>query len=121
VRHKRSQKWGLYQWLYRGLMTRELIPMQYDSLEFIGISRPFAVVYQKGKHGVYLSGWNYENTRESVPCIYEDSKIFIDGNKTCLAVKKDGQWFWINWETGQEFRGQIASDPDELRDCPKIN
>ena len=121
VRHKRSQKWGLYQWLYRGLMTRELIPMAYDSLEFIGISRPFAVVYQKGKHGVYLSGWNYENTRESVPCIYEDSKIFIDGNRTCLAVKEADEWFWINWETGQEFRGQTVSDPDQLTDCPKIN
>ena len=121
LRHKRSQKWGLYQWLYRGLMTRELIPMEYDSLEFIGINRPFTIVYQKGKHGVYLSGWNYENARESVPCIYEDSKIFIDGNRTCLAVKKASDWFWINWETGQEFRDQTASDPDQLSDCPRID
>jgi hypothetical protein len=121
LRHKRSQKWGLYQWLYRGLMTRELIPMAYDSLEFIGINRPFAVVYQKGKHGVYLSGWNYENARESVPCIYEDSKIVIDGNRICLAVKEAGQWFWMNWETGQEFRGQMASNPDQLSDCPVID
>ena len=121
VRHKRSQKWGLYQWLFRGLMTRELIPMAYDSLEFIGISRPFAVVYQKGKHGVYLSGWNYENARESVPCIYEDSKIFIDGNRTCLAVKEAGEWFWINWETGQEFRDQTAPNPGQLSDCPTID
>ena len=118
LRNKRSQKWGLYQWLYRGLMTRELIPMTYDSLEFIGINRPFAIVYQKGKHGVYLSGWNFENARESVPCIYEDSKIFIDGNRTCLAVKEAGDWFWINWQTGQEFRRQTASDPEQLSDCP---
>jgi len=121
LRHKRSQKWGLYQWLYRGLMTRELIPMTYDSLEFIGINRPFTIVYQKGKHGVYLSGWNFENARESVPCIYEDSKIFIDGNRTCLAVKEAGDWFWINWETGQEFRGQTASDPEQLTDCPPVD
>jgi len=121
LRGKRSGKWGLYQWLYRGLMTRELIPMKYDSLDFIGFNAPFTRVYQEGKHGVYLSGWSYEDARESVPCIYDDSQIVRKDNQTCLAVQKNGQWLWINWETGQEFLGQTASDPDHLTDCPKIN
>jgi hypothetical protein len=121
LRGKRSGKWGLYQWLYRGLMTRELIPMKYDSLDFIGFNAPFTRVYQEGKHGVYLSGWSYEDARESVPCIYDDSQIVRQDNQTCLAVQKNGQWLWINWETGQEFLGQTSSDPDHLTDCPKIN
>jgi hypothetical protein len=78
-------------------------------------------VYQEGKHGVYLSGWSYEDARESVPCIYDDSQIVRQDNQTCLAVQKNGQWLWINWETGQEFLDQTASDLDHLTDCPKIN
>jgi hypothetical protein len=120
LRGKRSGKWGLYQWLYRGLMTRELIPMKYDSLDFIGFNAPFTRVYQEGKHGVYLSGWSYEDARESVPCIYDDSQIIRQDNQTCLAVQKAGQWFWVNWETGQEYQGQSAADPDQLGDCPQF-
>jgi hypothetical protein len=120
LRGKRSGKWGLYQWLYRGLMTRELIPMKYDSLDFIGFNAPFTRVYQEGKHGVYLSGWSYENARETVPCIYDDSRIIRRGNRTCLAVQKADLWFWVNWETGQEYQGQSAADPDQLGDCPQF-
>lgn len=120
LRGKRSEKWGLYQWLYRGLMTRELIPMKYDSLDFIGFNAPFTRVYQEGKHGVYLSGWSYENAHETVPCIYDDSQIIRQANGTCLAVQKNGQWFWVNWETGQEYRDQIAAEPNQLEDCPQF-
>lgn len=121
LRGKRSGKWGLYQWLYRGLMTRELIPMKYDSLDFIGFNAPFTRVYQEGKHGAYLSGWSYEDAHQTVPCIYDDSKIIRQRNQTCLAVQKDGQWFWVNWKTGQEWAEQTASSPELLPECPNLN
>ena len=120
LRGKRSGKWGLYQWLYRGLMTRELIPMTYDSLDFIGFNAPFTRVYQEGKHGVYLSGWSYEDARETVPCIYDDSQIIRQANRLYIAVKKNSKWFWVNWETGEEFSNITADSWEKLPPCPQL-
>jgi len=120
LRGKRSGKWGLYQWLYRGLMTIELIPMEYDSIDFIGFSAPFTTVYQEGKHGVYLSGWNDPEAHETVPCIYDDSQLIRQGNRLYIAVKKNAKWFWVNWKTGEELSNITADSWEELPPCPQL-
>jgi len=120
LRGKRSGKWGLYQWLYRGLMTIELIPMEYDSIDFIGFNAPFTTVYQESKHGVYLSGWSYEDAHETVPCIYDDSQLIRQGNRLYIAVKKNAKWFWVNWKTGEELSNITADSWEELPPCPQL-
>ena len=120
LRGKRSGKWGLYQWLYKGLMTIELIPMEYDSIDFIGFNAPFTTVYQEGKHGVYLSGWSYEDAHETVPCIYDDSQLIRQGNRLYIAVKKNSKWFWVNWKTGEELSNITADSWEELPPCPQL-
>jgi len=120
LRGKRSGKWGLYQWSYKGLMTIELIPMEYDSIDFIGFNAPFTTVYQEGKHGVYLSGWSYEDAHETVPCIYDDSQLIRQGNRLYIAVKKNSKWFWVNWKTGEELSNITADSWEELPPCPQL-
>jgi|GEM_PF-1473982 len=102
IREEKSQKWGLYQWLYRGLMTRELIAPKYDSLDFILFSAPFSAVYQKGKVGFHQSPWVFEAAEEFIPCQYDDFAIKNVDSKTYLAVKSNGRWFWVSWEDGVE-------------------
>ena len=113
-REKNSQKWGLHQWLYRGLMTRELIPTKYDSLDFIPYNGSFTAVYQQGNVGIYLSPWVFENAVESVACQYDDHEIRLIETIPYLAVKKQDRWIWVDWQSGTEYADAPADTPQEL-------
>ena len=113
-REKNSQKWGLHQWLYRGLLTRELIPTKYDSLDFIPYNGSFTAVYQQGKVGIYLSPWVFENAVESVACQYDDHEIRLIETIPYLAVKKQDRWIWVDWQSGTEYADAPADTPQEL-------
>jgi len=102
ARNKTSKKWGVYQSLGENDLTT-LIPAKYDSIRFFGYNSKYTAVYNKGKVGMHLSYWSYnENTKLSVPCIYEEYKNFDADGVLKLAVKKDGKWGWVNWLTGKE-------------------
>ncbi|WP_418510340.1 WG repeat-containing protein [Corallibacter sp.] len=102
ARNKASKKWGMYQSLGENDLTT-LIPAKYDSIRFFGYNSKYTAVYNKGKVGMHLSYWSYnENTKLSVPCIYEDYKNFDADGVLKLAMKKDGKWGWVNWLTGKE-------------------
>ncbi len=72
IRNKKTKKWGMHQWMYEGLNTKELIPMEYDSVRHFPFNGAFTAVYNDGKVGFFLSAWSYENARQSVLCKYED-------------------------------------------------
>ena len=102
ARNKATKKWGMYQSLGENDI-KTLIPAKYDSIQFFGYNSNYTAVYNKGKVGMYLSYWSYnDNTKLSVPCIYEDYKNFDADGVLKLAMKKDGKWGWVNWLTGKE-------------------
>lgn len=114
ARNKDTKKWGMYQ-RYDDQSFDTLIPPNYDSLNFFRFNAMFTQVFQNGKVGIYLSKWSYgENTKESVPCIYEDYQIFNANGTRKLAVKKDGKWGYVNWLTGEEKYGFKYDSKDDL-------
>ena len=98
---KSPKKWGMYQFIEN--KHKEIIPIQYDRLNFYGFNGTYTAVYRQNKVGFYLSPWSYyENAKESVPCIYEDyERIKKEGN-TYLAVQRNKEWGRVDWLTGEE-------------------
>lgn len=101
---KSTNKYGMYQYIDDKTII-EAVPMKYDSIYYYSWNGSFTAVFNEGKVGIYLSYWIYDTeAKESVPCIYEDYKIFNkeEDNTKVLAVKKDGKWGWMDWLTGEE-------------------
>lgn len=99
-----TSKWGMYQMISEDKLT-QLIPMKYDSIKFFGFNGLFTTVYNGGKLGIYTSWFSFgDDAKQTVPCQYEDYQVYsIDGKMgTYLAMKKDGHWGWVNWQTGEE-------------------
>lgn len=115
ARNKKSKKWGMYQYMYSGTEVQVLIPMEYDSLEFIPFNGAFSIVYKDGKAGIYLSQWRYgDDAKQSVPCLYDDYQRFNAKNNLYLAVKRDGYWGWVDWVTGEEKSEFKYATTDDL-------
>lgn len=113
ARNKETKKWGMYQFLDDA--QQELIPMQYDSLNFFGFNGMYTAVYNSGKVGFYLSYWSYNNqAKQTVACKYEDYKRYDADGVSKLAVKKNGKWGWVNWLTGEEKGEFTYNSPDDL-------
>lgn len=102
ARNKATKKWGMYQSLgSEHLQT--VIPADYDSIRFFPFNGQYTAVYNEGKVGFYLSYWSYEsNAKQTIPCVYDDYKRFVDDGVPKLAVQKEGKWGWIDWLTGEE-------------------
>jgi hypothetical protein len=115
ARSKKTKKWGLYQFSDMNMEEKELIPMQYDSLNFYPFNGKYTAVYNKGKVGFYLSYWSYdEQAKQTVACKYEDYKRFDTDGVSKLAVKKNGKWGWVDWLTGEEKSEFIYGSTDDL-------
>lgn len=109
----KNKKWGLFQ----GSDGRynELIPSQFDSIDFFTFNGPFTGVYNNGKVGIYLSRIKYNAfTRQTVACTYEDYRIIKFNDIPYVAMQKNGKWGWVNWLTGEEKSEFISSAPEEL-------
>lgn len=119
ARNEKTKKWGMYQWMYEGTQTQELIPMQYDSLKNIPYNGTFSAVYSNGKVGFYLSQWSYgEKATQTIPCIYDNYQRYTNKGTTYLAVSKNGKWGWVDWLTGKEKSDFTAKTKEDL---PLIN
>lgn len=42
AKSRATKKWGMYQWMFDGVKTRELIPMEYDSVKYIPFNGAFS-------------------------------------------------------------------------------
>ena len=114
ARSRDTKKWGLFQG-YDSETIKELIPMNFDSVNFIPVNNPYTIVYQNGKLGVYLSKWTFDDeAKQTVECIYEDYKRYDAEGKPALAVKKNGKWGWVDWKTGEEKSEFSFDTPEEL-------
>lgn len=114
AKNKKTKKWGMYQaWSVKDI--KEMIPPQYDSIDFFGFNAKLTGLWNNGKVGIYQSPWSYGevDAKQTVECLYEGYKIFnvektvYDGLGSYrkyfdyVAVKKDGLWAWIDWMTGE--------------------
>jgi hypothetical protein len=101
-RNKMTQKWGMYQDL-EGAAIKTIIPSTYDDITFFSWNGKFTAVELNGKIGFYLSRFSYDDqAKQSVPCIYEDYKLYEHDNVIKLACMRDNQWGWVDWLTGEE-------------------
>ena len=101
-RNKNTKKWGMYQDL-EGAEIKTLIPANYDDITFFSWNGKFTAVTQNGKIGFYLSKFSYgEQTKQSVPCMYDDYKLYDHNNVIKLACLRDDNWGWVDWLTGEE-------------------
>lgn len=114
AQHQQTKKWGMFQaWSENEI--KQMIPMQYDSIDFFGFNAKMTGVWNKGKVGIFLSPWSFseETAKQTVACLYDGYKIF-EVEKTVsdglgsyrkyfdyVAVKKDSLWAWIDWMTGE--------------------
>ena len=114
ARNKQSKKWGMYQWTFEGVNVKELIPMEYDSVQYIPFNGAFTAVYKAGYVGFYLSAWSFVDARQTVPCLYEDYQRYTINQRTYLAVKKNGLWGWVDWLTGDEKSAFFFETKEEL-------
>jgi hypothetical protein len=114
ARNRKTKKWGMYQWMYEGVKTKELIPMEYDSLKYFPFNGAFTAVYNNGKVGFYLSAWSYDDAKQTVECLYDDYQRYNINNTTYLAVKKNGKWGWVDWLSGEEKSEFIYDDKSDL-------
>lgn len=95
LRSKETQLWGLYQ------SGKELIPMEYEHINFSGWNHPFTFVKKKGKWGVFLGSFN--DGKLSVQCRYDELKIYEHQEYLFVAGKRNGKWRWVNWATSEEL------------------
>lgn len=127
ARNKDTKKWGMYQGSASG-EPDEMIPMEYDKVDFFEVNASFTGVYKNGKVGIYLCKWSYEDKhKQTVPCQYEDYRrvdtkavnhdVFKMENTTeYLAMKKNGKWGWVDWLTGEE---KSEFKYDSVEDLPQ--
>jgi len=116
ARNKKNQKWGMFQWMSEGTKMIELVPMQYDSLNYFPYNGNFTAVYNRGKVGFYLSHWTYgDMAKQTVPCIYEAFQRYTPEDGIIrLAVRKGGKWGWVDWLTGEEKTEFIYYTKEDL-------
>lgn len=103
AKNKKTGLWGMFVYSEESPI-KQVIPMNYDSVDFFEVNKPITGVWKKGKVGFYQASWSNDNAKEIIPCLYDDYKIFGLSNpyyQYYLAVKKNGLWAWLNWETGQ--------------------
>ena len=92
LRNSTTGLWGMYQ------SGKELIPMEYEHIEFYGWNEPFTFVKKDGFWCIYYGGFNTEN--HDTFCGYEELKKFTHKNFLYVAGKQDGKWRWVNWYNG---------------------
>jgi hypothetical protein len=115
AQHKSTKKWGMYQYMYEGVNTKELVPMEYDSLKFIPYNGAYSVVYNNGKLGLHLSRWSFgDEAKQSVPCLYDEYKRYKVDGSLYIAFSKDGLWGWVDWKTGEEKTEFVTTKADDL-------
>jgi len=114
ARNQKTKKWGMYQWMYSGVETDELIPMDYDSVSYIPFNGAFSAVYNNGKVGFHLSAWSFTDAKQTVPCLYDSYQKYNIEHKTYLAVSRNDKWGWVDWKTGEEKSEFIYATKEDL-------
>jgi hypothetical protein len=64
AQHQQTKKWGMFQ-ACSEKDIKQMIPMQYDSIDFFGYNAKLTGVWNKGKVGIFLSPWSYVKKMQS--------------------------------------------------------
>ena len=96
LRNKSTHLWGMFQ------SGHELIPMEYEQIEFYDWNMRFTFVKQNGKWGIYGP---YSMHHLNVSCIYDELQHLNYKELKYVAAKYEGKWMWLNW-----YDGNVTSD-----------
>ncbi len=111
ARLSRLRKWGMF----RGFDVdnlEQLIPGEYDSLEFFPSNNTFTPVYLAGNIGFYtmVDG----KVKKIADAEYEAFKRVEINESEYLAVQKQGKWGWMDWFDGEIKVNSISPSFDKL-------
>ncbi len=105
AQNRDDQKWGMFQYY------KQIIPMEFDSIEFYGWNDPVTRVMKEGLWGAYP----FDNVdAKGVSCEYDEIRLYTFEGQMCVAGKKEGLWRWVNWYTGIEYTGLKVKYHQEL-------
>jgi hypothetical protein len=97
--------WGMYQ------TGKEIIPMEYEYINFYGWNDPFTFVKKEGKWCIYYGG--FSGDEHATYCGYEGLKKFTHKGYLYVAAKQNGTWSWVNWYNGNSTHSK-KTYPQEL-------
>ncbi len=111
ARQSRLRKWGMYKG-FNVNEVQELIPGEFDSLEFFPSNNNFTVVYLAGKMGFYNK---IDDTVKKISAPDFEAYKRVDFNgEVYLAVQKQGKWGWMDWFDGEIKIKSISPSFEEL-------
>ncbi|QNL22876.1 hypothetical protein HZR84_13315 [Hyphobacterium sp. CCMP332] len=111
ARQGRLRKWGMYKGKDVNNLT-QLIPNEFDSLEYFPSNNTFTPVYLGGKVGFYTMVDN--EVKKLTATEYEAFKRVEINDFEYLAVQKQGRWGWMDWFTGEIKVNSISPEFDKL-------
>lgn len=111
ARQGRIRKWGMFKG-FDPNNVEQLIPNEYDSLEFFPSNNTFTPVYLGGNVGIY-SMIDYK-VKKIADAEYEAFKRVDINDIEYLAVKKQGRWGWMDWYDGEIKVNSISPSFEEL-------
>ncbi len=111
ARQGRLRKWGMYKGKDVNNLD-QLIPNEFDSLEFFPSNNNFSPVYLGGKVGFYTMV-DYE-VKKIASTEYEAFKRVKLNDLDYLAVQKQGRWGWMDWYSGEIKVNSISPEFEKL-------
>lgn len=111
ARQSRLRKWGILKG-FDPNTSKELVPVEFDSLDFFPSNKSFTAAYLGGK----IAFFNYidGNVKKISEPIYEDYKSAEFNDMLYLAVKRQGKWGWMDWTDGEIKIKSISPSFDKL-------
>jgi hypothetical protein len=97
IQHKKTKKWGVYQWDDYDQSAEEILPFAYDSVGWFIDYQPYMVVKNEDKYGLFLNPYEITDAAERVDCQYEQIKTIEKEGEYFTLIAKDGQWGLIDW------------------------
>lgn len=100
IQHKKTKKWGVYQWDDYDQKAEEILPCAYDSVGWFNDYQPYMIVKNDDKYGLFLNPYEITDAAERVDCQYDQIKTIEKDGAYFALVAIDNTWGLIDWFDG---------------------
>lgn len=100
IQHKKTKKWGVYQWDDFDQKAEEMLPCAYDSVGWFNDYQPYMVVKNEDKYGLFLNPYEIMDAAQRVDCKYDQIKTIEEDGIYFALVAIDNTWGLIDWFDG---------------------